>query len=77
MPDGAQDPLGQAIQEAQRYQNAGDLPRAEAKFRQVLSLNPRHAEALNGLGLIAHRTGHLSDAIQLLRSAVSVRPPAG
>ena len=47
------------------HHQAGRLAPAEDCYRGVLTKDPRHADANNLLGLIAHQTGHISVAVVL------------
>ena len=49
---------------------------AEACCRRLLASQPRQAEALHLLGVIAHRAGFTSDAVALVRQAVASDPRA-
>ncbi len=51
---------------------AGRLADAERTFRGVLAMDPRHAECLNGLGLLAHQCGHHQVAITLISQAIAI-----
>jgi len=55
-------------------QQAGHLQQAEALYRQVLSAEPTHPEALHNLGMLAHRSGRNDVAAELLRKALDSRP---
>jgi Flp pilus assembly protein TadD len=50
----------------------GRLQQAEAAYRQVLAVEPAHAEALHLLGAIAHRAGRNDLAIHYIRQAVGL-----
>ncbi|MFC3126553.1 tetratricopeptide repeat protein [Pseudoroseomonas globiformis] len=54
----------------------GRLAEAAALYRQVLSLRPRDANALNLLGTVARQSGDLPDALRLIRRAVGLAPEA-
>lgn len=47
---------------------------AESLYRQILSHQPRHADALHLLGVLAHQIGRNSDAAGLVRQAISINP---
>ena len=49
--------IQQALQLAVQHQRAGRLKEAEALYRQVLTREPRNAEALNTLGVLSAQTG--------------------
>ena len=51
---------------------AGRFSEAERGFRGVLAVEPRHAECLNGLGLLAHQCGHHQAAIALIGQAIAI-----
>jgi len=69
----AETTIQEALNTATRHHRAGELPQAEAIYRQILSLNPNDPDALHLLGVLAAQTGH-ADAIPLLRRAIACRP---
>jgi len=50
------------------------LAEAEALYRQILVIDPRHADALHLLGLLAHRAGRSDVAVELIRQAIALKP---
>lgn len=66
--------IPKAIQDALAHQKAGRLPQAEAIYRQILQVEPRHPDALHFLGLIAQQVGRYEIASELIGKAVTVRP---
>jgi tetratricopeptide (TPR) repeat protein len=62
--------LGMALQ----HHRAGNLPAAEAIYRQILAAQPDHVGALNFLGMLVHQVGDLALARELLAKAVSLAP---
>ena len=48
------------------------MAEAERAFRRVLELDPKHAPALNGLGVLAHQCGRGNVAIELIGQAIAV-----
>lgn len=62
------------LQSALMSHRAGNLQEAEAGYRKVLSLNPRHPDAMRLLGLIAISAGMYADGIDLLERAVALAP---
>ena len=50
------------------HHQAGRLADAEAIYRDILAVEPRHAEALHLLGVLAHQIGQNEAAIALYRS---------
>ncbi len=53
---------------------AGDHPRAEALYRQVLATAPKHPDALHLLGRLACDVGNARAALPWLRAAIAERP---
>lgn len=66
--------IPQALRQAQTHHAAGRLQPAEHLYRQILKSDPRHAQALAGLGVVAAQTGNLAPARDLLRKAAAVAP---
>jgi tetratricopeptide (TPR) repeat protein len=62
--------LGQALQ----HHRAGRLREAGQLYQQILATNPRNADALHYLGLIAHQTGRHDVAVDLIRQVIAVNP---
>ncbi|HWT96310.1 MAG TPA: tetratricopeptide repeat protein, partial [Terriglobales bacterium] len=52
----------------------GDANTGELFYRQILALVPDHHAALAGLGKVALHTGHVADAVGLLRRACMIAP---
>ena len=53
---------------------AGRLDEAERLFRQVLAANPRHADSLHLLGVIAYQTERRELAAELIGKAIAINP---
>jgi predicted O-linked N-acetylglucosamine transferase (SPINDLY family) len=64
------------LQSALRLQQAGRLNEAADIYTQVLREQPRHFDALHGLGIIRYQTGRLEEAERLIGEAASVNPNA-
>jgi tetratricopeptide (TPR) repeat protein len=62
--------LGQA---AARHQ-AGRLHEAEQLYRQVLALDPAHADSLHMLGIACAQKGSNAEAAALIRRAIELKP---
>ncbi|ASF47474.1 tetratricopeptide repeat protein [Methylovulum psychrotolerans] len=56
------------------HQQAGQLPQAEALYRQVLQTQPHHPDALHFLGLIAYQLDKHDIAVQLINAAIRYQP---
>src|SRR5271170_6115160 len=52
----------------------GRLAEAEAIYRQVLTLDPRHPDALNLLGILLGDSGRLEPAVELITAAIAANP---
>jgi tetratricopeptide (TPR) repeat protein len=59
---------------ARAYELLGDLPKAEAAYKALIDINPRHASAYNNLGVIYRRTGRTDEAIASYRKQIEVAP---
>lgn len=64
----------QAFEVAVQHHRSGRLAEAESLYRQILAVEPRHAEALHHLGIIAHQVGQNDAAIELIRQAIAMTP---
>lgn len=63
-----------AMQIGVQAQQQGNLQRAEAIYRHVLAQEPRHADALHLLGLIALQANRPEEAEKLIRLALKTAP---
>jgi tetratricopeptide (TPR) repeat protein len=57
-----------------QHHQAGRLAEAEAVYRQILSANPRHPDALNLMGALAAQAGKYDIAAQLFGQASAAEP---
>lgn len=55
-----------------RLHQNGDLGNAEQCYRQVLAMQPNHADALHRLGMVAHQCGQHQAAIELVERAIKL-----
>ena len=67
-------PIADLLGLAEQHRVSGRFSEAESICRRVLAIAPDSAEALHILGLIAHQTGHLGDAIERVRQAAEAVP---
>jgi protein O-GlcNAc transferase len=74
MPEGRAVTIPQAFQMALAHHQAGRLVEAEALYRQILAVEPRHADALHFLGVIAHQVGRNDLAMEWIRQAIVLKP---
>ena len=56
------------------HHQAGRLAEAETVYREVLSQQPDHADALHLLGMLAGQVGELDVAVDLMRRATQLNP---
>jgi tetratricopeptide (TPR) repeat protein len=58
------------------HHQSGNLVEAETCYREVLRLEPNHADALHLLGVVAQQNGNYVEAERLIRSAIDRNPCA-
>ena len=56
------------------HHQLGQLSQAQAIYRRLLEIDPRHSEALHLLGVIAYQTGDHQSAVDLIGQAIEVNP---
>ncbi|MBF0281910.1 MAG: tetratricopeptide repeat protein [Zetaproteobacteria bacterium] len=66
--------LQKLFAQALAHHQAGRLSEAEALYRQILSQDERHVDALHLLGFAAYQTGHFERAVDLIRRAIALSP---
>jgi tetratricopeptide (TPR) repeat protein/SAM-dependent methyltransferase len=54
------------------HHQAGRLDEAEGLYRQLLSLDARHADSLNMLGVVAQQRGDLERAVEMISEAIAL-----
>ena len=64
--------IAQSLQEAVSAHQTGDLPRAEAIYREIVRVDPQHADALHLLGLAAHERNHHQSAVDYISRAIKL-----
>ena len=62
------------FQQALALHQQGRLGEAEGAYRQIIALDPNHADAIHLLGVIAFQTGHPHDAVKIIRDAIALNP---
>src|SRR5437016_2826676 len=65
--------LQQLLDAAKQHHRASRLREAEQCYRQVLSIDPRCADALHLLGMIAYQVGEHPTAADLIARAIGLR----
>lgn len=75
-PSSAQQTLAiqHAINLAIQHHTAGDFPKAESLYQQVLMTDPNQHVALHLLGVIAHQVGKNDVAVDLIIKALTIKP---
>ena len=68
------DSIADTLRLAIKEHRANHLEPAESAYHQVLAIQPRHPEALYGLGMVAQQKGKLQQAEELLSSAAQEQP---
>ena len=66
--------LAAEVDRALALHEAGNLDGAEAVYRSVLELHPRHPEALHLLGVVQHQRGDNAAALQSINAAILAEP---
>src|SRR5580704_16159868 len=67
-------PIADLLVRAEQQRVAGHLAEAAATCRSILDAQPGEPNATHLLGLIAHQSGKLGEAIEHLRRAVNLAP---
>ncbi|HXQ40400.1 MAG TPA: tetratricopeptide repeat protein [Candidatus Udaeobacter sp.] len=57
---------------ALRHHQLGRLSEAERLYRQILAVDPGHAQSMHLLGVIAHQSGRNDVAVDLIEKAISL-----
>jgi tetratricopeptide (TPR) repeat protein len=65
--------ISEAFAIAIQHHQAGRLQAAEQIYRQILAIEPNHADAIHFLGVIAHQVGKHEVAIEYLRRSVELK----
>ena len=66
------------LQTAVEYHRQGLLPKAEAIYRKILSVQPDHADALNFIGYTYAEQGkNLDEAFDMIQKALKLKPGSG
>lgn len=66
--------VAQMLDMALQYHRVGNLHQAERLYRQILQLEPQHADALHFLGVIAQQVGRNDLAIDYIGQALRLQP---
>jgi tetratricopeptide (TPR) repeat protein len=66
--------VANAFAQALYYHQTGLLSQAEQLYRQILQVDPRHADSLHLLGVIFYQTGKPHVAVEYIRQAIAIHP---
>jgi len=69
--------IEQALQEALKFHKDGKLQDAEACYRAILQIQPKHPDANHNLGLIADSFNKPEAALSLFKTALEAAPSQG
>ena len=72
----AKETIGVTLHVALEHHDRNELQEAAALYREILGIDPEHADSLFLLGMIADAGGDRQAALHLLRAAVRSRPQA-
>ena len=67
-------PIQQALELAIQHHTAGDLPKAEGIYNQIIQAEPNQPVALHLLGVIAHQVGKNDISVELITKALTINP---
>lgn len=57
-----------------RHIASGNIEAARLAFKQALGIDPNHADALHGLGILTYQEGQTAQAAELIQRALKSRP---
>ena len=63
----------EALTIAIQHQQAGRLQAAEQIYRQILAIEPKQADAIHFLGVIAHQVGQHELAVEYIQRAIRIQ----
>jgi len=66
--------VAELLAAAMQHHQAGRLQKAEGYYRQILSVEPNHSQALHLLGVIALQVGKSEVAIEFISRALQLQP---
>ena len=69
--------IPEALAIAIQHHQAGRLQAAEQIYRQILAVEPNHADAWHLLGVIAHQVGKHQIAVEYIGRAIGVKGECG
>lgn len=64
--------LAETLQTAVQHHQAGALDLAESLYREIIRIDPQHADALHLLGVAAHQKTNHKSAVEFIRRAIAI-----
>lgn len=66
--------VSEVLQLAVKHHRASNLTQAEQFYRKILKIQPKHPEALHGLGMLAQQVGQYQSAEKFFNAVLYVQP---
>jgi tetratricopeptide (TPR) repeat protein/SAM-dependent methyltransferase len=63
--------VSESLHRAIKHHEVGELDQAEALYREIVRIDPGHADALHLLGVAAHQKSNHPAGVQLIREAIA------
>ncbi|MGE3317530.1 MAG: tetratricopeptide repeat protein, partial [Planctomycetaceae bacterium] len=60
------------LQAAVQHHQAGALDLAESQYREIIRIDPEHADALHLLGVVSHQRSENQTAVEFIRRAIAI-----
>lgn len=64
--------IAELLATAIRHHRSGQFADAKHCYKQILTIDPDHADSVHLLGLIAYQSGHHEDALELIGKAIAL-----
>jgi tetratricopeptide (TPR) repeat protein len=69
--------VAEAFAQALHFHQTGHFPEAERLYRQILQVDPNHADSHHLLGVLAYQVGQYGPAVASIQHALTLNPWAG
>jgi protein O-GlcNAc transferase len=66
--------ISHELNRAVTFHRSGEIEKAEAGYRTVLGIDPKHPDALHLMGIIASQKGNYDTAVRMIRQAIQQFP---
>lgn len=63
--------VSESLHRAIKYHEAGEIEQAEALYREIVRVDPGHADALHLLGVAAHQKSDHPKGVHFIRQAIA------